>query len=288
MGKKKDVTIEAMEMNKRTELDYFSRLKMLALSIFKWEGLEEVCGSPFAKRFLENGLFELGKMVFIKDDELGYMVTKVTPSDTLNTYNMPTKVQAWSLTYHKDYNIDDVVMIMNNDLMLPTSQSISLLSKRLYEAQRAIDVNVNAQKTPVLLEGDDKSMLSLENAYMQYSGNSPVLFANKNFDFSNKLNAIKTDAPYIVDKLCLYKHELWNEGLTYLGINNSNTDKKERLITDEVNSNNDLISYYLSCFYNTRKQAVDEINKKWFNGEEEIKIGINKDLIIKLSEAKGE
>ena len=98
---------------------------------------------------------------------------------------------------------------------------------------------------------------------MQYSGNIPFIFGSKKFDINNKLNVLRTDAPYLLDKLALHKHEVWDEMLTFLGINNANTDKKERLITDEVNSNNELINYYLNCFYKPRKNACDELNKKY-------------------------
>ena len=115
---------------------------------------------------------------------------------------------------------------------------------------------------------------------MQYSGNTPFIFGNKQFDISNKLNVLKTDAPYLIDKLEDHKHEIWNEALTFLGINNANTDKKERLITSEVESNDDLINYYLNCFYKTRKDACDRINKKYGLN---IEISLNKDVLDLLN-----
>lgn len=278
MGKRKDLITEAMDINKKTKDDYAYRLKLLATSLFTWEGLDEVCGFG-ASNFLEEALFTKGIACFIKDKELGYMVTNCNPTDKLNTYNLPTKVNAWSIAYHQIFDLDDVVLIMNNKMRQPTSSTIDLVAYRLYDTQRTIDININSQKTPVLLEGDDKSILSLENVYNQYSGNSPVLFPNKQFDINTRINAVTTDAPFVADKLVAYKHELWNETLTFLGIDNANTDKKERLITDEVESNNQLINYYLNCFYSTRKQAEELINSKFFGGEEKVKLKINKNLV---------
>ena len=103
--------------------------------------------------------------------------------------------------YNKQYNFDDVVYIMNNELEKPTMQSLELFAMRLYETERTIDVNLQAQKTPILIEGDTKTILTLKNVYMQYSGNTPFIFGNKQFDISNKLNVLKTDAPYLIDKL---------------------------------------------------------------------------------------
>ena len=274
----------AMRINNETYVDYLDRLKLLATSLFTWEGLDKVAGEG-ASRFLELSLYEYGRACFIKDDELGYMALRVNPSDTFNVYMLPTKVQAWSIGYQKNFDFDDVVYIMNNELQIPTARTIQQFSWRLYETERTIDVNLVAQKTPVLIEGDTKTILTLKNVYMQYSGNTPFIFGSKAFDVSNKLNVLNTNAPYLIDKLELHKHEIWNECLTYLGIDNANTDKKERLITDEVESNNEVINYYLNCFYKTRKKACDEINEKYGL---DIKLQLNKEVLDLLKTSEDE
>lgn len=269
----------SMTINNKTYIDYLNRLRLIATSLFTWDKLDDYAGTG-ASRFLEQSLYENGRACFVEDSELGYLALKVNPSDKLNVYNLPTKVLAWSIGYNKEYTFDDVVYIMNNELQMPTADTIQLFAYRLYETERTIDTNLIAQKTPVLIEGDTKTILTLKNVYMQYSGNTPFIFGNKQFDISNKLNVLKTDAPYLIDKLENHKHEIWNEAMTYLGIDNANTDKKERLITDEVESNNELINYYLNCFYKTRKKACDEINSKYGL---DVSIKLNKDVLDLLN-----
>lgn len=285
--KKINETDLAMIINNRTMIDYLDRLRMLATSLFTWKGLDDVAGTG-ASRFLEQSLYENGRACFVKDDELGFLALKVNPSDKLNIYNLPTKVNAWSYGYNKMFNFDDVVYIMNNELEKPTIQSLELFAMRLYETERTIDVNLQAQKTPILIEGDTKTILTLKNVYMQYSGNTPFIFGNKQFDISNKLNVLKTDAPYLIDKLDVHKHQIFNDALTVLGIDNANTDKKERLITDEVESNEQLVTYYLNCWYKTRKKACDEINEKFFNGDNKIEIVLNKDVMDLLNKTEND
>ena len=277
--KKISETELAMLINDRTMIDYIDRLKMLSISLFSWKNLDKYAGTG-ASRFLELSLYEDGRGVFIKDDELGYLALKVNPSDKLNVYNLPTKVMACSTGYNKMYNFDDVVYIMNNELEKPTREFMELFAYRLYETERTIDINLQAQKTPVLIEGDTKTILTLKNVYMQYSGNTPFIFGNKQFDISNKLNVLKTDAPYIIDKLDVHKHQIFNDALTVLGIDNANTDKKERLITNEVESNEQLITYYLNCYYKTRKKACEQIKEKFGL---DIDIELNKDIIDLLN-----
>lgn len=282
--KKISETELALIINDRTMIDYIDRLKMLSVSLFTWKGLDDIAGTG-ASRFLELSLYEDGKGVFVKDDELGYMALKVSPSDKLNVYMLPVKVMCWSIGYNKQYAFDDVVYIMNNELQKPTREFMELFAYRLYETERTIDINLQAQKTPILIEGDTKTILTLKNVYMQYSGNTPFIFGNKQFDISNKLNVLKTDAPYIIDKLDVHKHQIFNDALTVLGIDNANTDKKERLITNEVESNEELIKYYLNCYYKTRKKACDDINKKFGLN---ISIELNKDIIDLLNVTKND
>lgn len=281
MNTKKETDLSMM-INDKTYIDYLNRLRLIATSLFTWDKLDDYAGYG-ASRFLEQTLFDNGRACFVYDDKLGYLALKVNPDDKLNVYNLPIRVLAWSIGYNKKYDFDDVVYIMNNELQLPTADTLQLMAYRLYETERTIDTNLIAQKTPVLIEGDTKTILTLKNVYMQYSGNTPFIFGNKSYDISNKLNVLKTDAPYLIDKLENHKHNIWNEAMTYLGIDNANTDKKERLITDEVESNNDLINYYLNCFYKTRKKACDDINFKYGL---DIEIKLNKDVIdlLKITE----
>lgn len=283
MRKFEDVDL-AMATNNRTYIDYLDRLRMLATSLFTWKGLDEIAGTG-ASRFLEQSLYDEGRACFVKDDELGYLALKVNPSDKLNVYNLPVRVMAWSIGYKKQFDFDDVVYIMNNELQKPTIETMSLFASRLYETERTIDINLIAHKTPILIEGDTKTILTLKNVYMQYSGNTPFIFGNKQFDISNKLNVLKTDAPYLIDKLDVHKHQIFNDALTVLGIDNANTDKKERLITNEVESNEQLINYYLNCWYKTRKKACDQINEKFGLN---VSIELNQDIINLLYETEND
>ena len=274
----------AMFANNATYVDYLDRLRLLSTSIFSWKNLDKVAGFG-AERFLEQALYDNGRACFVRDNKLGNLVLKVNPSDKLNVYNLPIKVQAWSIGYEKEYAFDDVVYIMNNVLQMPTANTITLIAYRLYETERTIDTNLIAQKTPVLIEGDTKTILTLKQVYEQYSGNTPFIFGKKSFDISNKLNAIKTDAPYIIDKLTQHKKDLMTEALNFLGIDNFFSDKKERLITAEAEGTEALTNFYLNCFYKTRQEACDMINEKFLaDSPYKIELSVNREEIAKLKD----
>ena len=166
---------------------------------------------------------------------------------------------------------------------------MELFALRLYEAEQTAMVNIKAQKTPVLLLMDEKQRLTMENLYSQYEGNRPVIFGDKNSLGENVIKAINTQAPFIADKIIDYKKEIWNEALTFLGINNIMVDKKERLITDEANSNNELINLNLQSYLAARQEACRQFNEKFgFTGtDKEISVRVRSDLhnIIKNAQS---
>lgn len=166
---------------------------------------------------------------------------------------------------------------------------MELFALRLYEAEQTAMVNIKAQKTPVLLLMDEKQRLTMENIYSQYDGNRPVIFGDKNSLGENVIKAINTQAPFIADKIIDYKKEIWNEALTFLGINNIMVDKKERLITDEANSNNELINLNLQSYLAPREEACRQFNEKFgFTGtDKEISVRVRSDLhnIIKNAQS---
>ena len=96
--------------------------------------------------------------------------------------------------------------------------------------------------------------------YMQWEGNYPVIYGDNNLDIDG-LKVLKTDAPFVADKIYMLKTQIWNEALTYLGISNLNIQKKERLVSDEVtrNQGGTIASRYSRL--QARREAVDKINK---------------------------
>ena len=239
--------------------DYYSRLKNIATSVFEWEGLPETCNA----RFLEDCLFHYGMAIFVEDSEMSFLNLKTTPASTLNVYNEPIEYTAFSTGYMKQYKKDECVIIRNNYLEKSTDTTILLFAERLANLQLSIDVNIIAQKTPVLIRCDEKMKTSLESLFNQYMGDKPVIFGSKAL-MDKPLDILKTDAPFVADKLREEKRAVWNEALEFLGINTNPSDKKkERLIVNEVEANNEQIDIQSETMLLCRKQACDLINEKY-------------------------
>ena len=257
MARKRRAFWESARLNNYTYRQHYNRLCEVAISRFKWTGLPDTIDP----RFMELALFSKGSAVFFKDEVMGYLCLRVLLNGRWDVYNTPIDRTAIANNgYTMNLNQKNSVIIWNNSLRTPSMLDVEMFALRLYNLDRAIDVNANAQKTPVLIMCNEKQRFSMLNMYKEWDGNEPAIFADKGID-PKGLTVLKTDAPFVADKLFDLKTAIWNEAMTYLGIDNVNTVKKERLITEEAvrNSGGTLANRYSAL--NARQLACEQINK---------------------------
>lgn len=248
---------ESADLNNASYIQYYDRLTELSISMFEWRNLPDTVDP----RFLELTLFANGMAVFFKDEVEDYLALQCAISGPLNVYRIPIRRRAYAVNgYNRELNDTNSVIIYNNMLHKNSMLDVRMFARELYNLDRAISVNANAQKTPILIRCDENQRLTLENLYMDYDGNKPVIYGDKGLN-PNALSVLKTDAPYVADKLYTLKTQKWNEALTYLGISNVNITKRERLITDEVtrNQGGTIASRYSRL--QSRRMACEQINK---------------------------
>lgn len=279
----------SLYMNNTTYLDYLNRFRRIALARFEWVNLP----SSMNARWLEMCLFDYGKASLLKDEDLGFINTKCSNNNVINIYGLPSDLHCFSFEYQKwrklycglnEINGNDpykeAVLVMNDYDMTPTLSMMDLFAYRLYECDRTCDVNVKAQKHPVMVICDENQRLTMENLYSQYDGNEPFIFGDKNQLDEKNLRAINTNAPIVLKQIDEHKKEIWNEALTYLGINNINVEKKERAVVDEINSNNELVNLNLDVYLKPRQEACRQFNELFglTGTDKEISVRVNSDL----------
>ena len=260
MGKRKSKKTffdVSLLMNNELYMFYYLSLKELAMSTFEWIGLPDTINA----RFLEKILFESGQAVYFNDEVIGDIITNVSAASEYNYNDIPIERTSYTQQgYYRNLNINNSVIIYNNMIRTSSESIARLYAYKIYDLDMTIMVNARAQKTPILIECEESQRLTMVNLYKQYDGNEPVIFGNKGLS-SKGLKLLKTDAPYVSDKLYELKTNIWNEALTFLGIANVSNAKKERMIVDEVVRNlGGTISARFSRM-NMRQTACEEINK---------------------------
>lgn len=279
---------DSLYMNNSTFIDYMDRFRRIALARFEWVNLPTSMDS----RWLELCLFNYGKASVLKDKNYGIINTKCSNNNRLNIYGLPTDLNCFSFEYQSSRKLftglneingndeyKEAVLVMNDIDMTPSINSMELFAYRLYECDRTNDVNIKSLKFPVMIICDENSRLSVENMYEQYDGNKPMIIGDT-LQLSENFRSIDTKAPVILKDIDQHKKEIWNEALSYLGINNINIEKKERAVTDEINSNNELINLNLQSYLTPRLKACKQINDLFgFTGtDKEISVRVNSDL----------
>ena len=244
--------------NVRTYDYYFTRLSNIALSIFEWTGLPDTVDP----RFLELSIYRNGMCLFFKDEVLDrYDALPCMIGGTLDTHNIPKIRRAYAANGYQ-YQCDETnsVIIYHNYMHAVPIWDMEMFATRLAEYQRIMDINVKAQKTPILVLMDDDQKQAWENIVLGYMGNVPLMLANKSLN-PNALQVFKTDAPFYADQIGELRVQIWNDAMSYLGVSNVNVTKKERLITDEVQRNMGGILASRYSPLEMRKQACDQINR---------------------------
>ena len=293
--KPKDIRfLDSALMNSTTYWDYIERFKKICFSMFEWVNLPESMNA----RYLEECLYYKGQASMLKDPTYGFINTQCASGGYLNIYGLPTELNCYSYGYNEYKKLytgldgeedKDCILVMNNWQRIPTATTIELFCQRLADAEMTASINIKAQKTPVLIVVDENQRLMMENLYAQYDGNRPFIMGDKNQLGAGSIQCLSTGADFVADKVMDYKKAIWNEALTFLGINNLSNEKKERLITDEASSNNELINLNLQSMLIPRQEACKQFNKlfKLEGTDKEISVRLRSDLynIIKQEES---
>lgn len=255
--KRKPVVNDNIEME---TIRLTKHYQMLALNRYKWENLP----NGIESRYIEQMLYDNGECAMFDHPDFGLTVLRSSSRENLNIYGEPTKLTLTGFNEHRTIMMDDCVRILNNDLALPTYQNILYYARRMAEIDDIIMQNLRQQRVPYLFATDDNNSYSLKALYDRMYQGEPAIFVDKEMlsGQSENIMVIPTTAPYLVDKLQIQKQEMERELLTFLGINNT-LEKKERLLQDETNSNNQFIKMSSDIGFKQRQLACQMINEKF-------------------------
>lgn len=239
---------------------YYNRLKSIALSRFEYKNMPP----EIDVRFLELTFFEKGFAVWFKEDIVEqYAALTAMYGGNFDKYNEPLLRTAYANNgYQVQLNETNSILLWNNMLRENDVSAIQYFAKRLANAETVIDVNMNAQKTPIIIATPEEEKLSIKNTMNEYDDGSYTIYGLKNLNL-DYIKTLNIGAPFIADKAMDIKDRIWNEALTYLGIPNVTVTKKERLIVDEVQRMQGGVLASSAGHLEMRRQCFDKVNKMY-------------------------
>lgn len=212
---------------------------------------------------IDRAIFWNRSTCFFRDSALGFVALPPAMRADLNVYWRPRE---WTVVggdgFHKDLDEKNSVLIWNDNARTCPYWHIITEVKRMANLIKTTDININAQKTPFIAGGEKDQLLTAANVYEQITGNKMVLFVSK-----KKAQELKDTTVFqtgVEFKGLEFEREIQiieNKILTYLGINNVNVEKRERLVTDEANANSELTQLNLDIALQTRRDCIEKINK---------------------------
>ena len=239
----------------------FNRLKLKAISMFEWINLPK----EIDERYLELMLCQNGYVCFFKDqlvpDVDTYFALQCTLGGRFNVYNIPTVYQIYTASgYNARRTAEDSVIIYNNLLHSPTVPLLMYHAYNIANVERTIEINLNQLKRPYIFLVPENQRYTFIKLVNDIKNNQDVIIGNKDLNLDN-INPINTITPNNTLDLYTLKKRYYNEALTDMGINNLNVDKKERLVSDEVSSNDEDVLINRNSMLYARKMACKQINE---------------------------
>ena len=256
---------------------FMKKFEIIALNLFSWENLPPT----IEERYIEKALFNKGLVCLVDDKNFGQIVVGCSYSQNMNIWGEPTEVITNGFNYVKSFNIENTVnttytrdndiedgiqsaiVCQNNDLAISTREILEYYVNKLVEVELSTFTNVYLQKFPFLINTTKDNEMTMKTLISKVDKGEPYIMYNKKIaDLTTAVDVFNLNVPFVADKLLQYRFETEREIYTLFGFNN-NFEKKERLLTDEVNVNNDFINCNIDSMYKKRKQFAELMNKKY-------------------------
>ena len=256
-----DIYNELLKEEQRLLLIHLEHYRNIALNIYEWDGLPDGMES----RHIEQALLLYGQCFFYDHETLGFICLPCSNSGQMNVYGEPTRIMVTGHGFSENKHITDGVRIINNPRVIATDITLQYFCTKLAQIDSTINTNLIQQKVPFIFATSKENEFTIKNLYAKMYSGEPAIFVDQSLLSQNgqlNIQSVSCEAPYIIDKLQEHRFEIEKELLTFLGINTT-IEKKERLIVDETNANNEQITLNVEIGLREREKACELINERY-------------------------
>lgn len=227
---------------------YIGKYYNLWMNKFEWTGLDEENANE-EENFIMRKFWSDGTIAIRQ--HAGLLVLAPWALVTINMLDFPETVNLVNLHGASTALIPNTPQIVNKDVVVgyampnhkPVKSIVEPYIDRLVEIDMVINTNLNLHKMPFLIGVTEEDKKRMEDVVQRILNNETVIFTD--LEDIQKIQAVATATPYVIDKLNAYRHEIENELLTFFGIDNLGVQMKSQFQgVDEINSSNQLINAY--------------------------------------------
>lgn len=240
-------------------LKWFKNIASVSTSMFKYKNLP----NELTSEIVERALFFRNKLCFYKTQTLGLVLCGFIPNGEFNLYWKPTHVNLLALNgtpiaFNVPYN--DIVLVRDNTFDIPPFLTVSSWLEKIQSKEKTLDILVEISRLPTILTGDKEQVAMLKQVIKKVGNFEPFAIASKGF----KDNVEQFDIHLPVNLMQLYELMDKYKDLANASIGVYSTDeKRERIVTAEIQANNDEVDFIYNERYEERKRFVEECNKRF-------------------------
>lgn len=243
---------------------YHRKLSELAINRFKWYGLPKTVN----QRFLEVTLFRQALSVFYYDRDPRVNAFMALAAGAMGKPNMqddPTAFRVFRQPLSSFTLLaSQCVPIWANTSRTPDHDMIVYYARRFAEWDTTIEINgMNARQTKIV-SSDQNARLTMQNVNRQIVEGEPAIYASDKSQVADSISVLDLGIDLMgLEKLSIVRGRVWAECMQMLGINAATTEKKERVVADEVSQNDDQVMSNRAIALNERQAAAERINRKY-------------------------
>lgn len=213
----------------------------IGTAMWKWEGLPDYINPKYP----EQTLYENGMCVAMKPDNQDniYLLPVKYQSIALDPYGDPVQWEAYAVQgtrlanaiNGKRLDADNSVLIWNDPKRRPSFPYVREIVKKMVNIEATIDTNILVQQLPIIFNTTNSEMLNAKNVFQKIVDREPIIFNNRDYrNGDSPLEIITPNVPFLGDVLSDQYSVYDNRILESFGIEHVSVEKKERLLTGEV------------------------------------------------------
>lgn len=257
-----------LEVEQRCKQNYINKFYNIWMSKFKWSGLDEEIKDK-QENFIMRKFWSDGTLAARKVENAGILAFMPYAGMELDMYDFPSKVTLVNLRGVSQVLVPVTPQVVGKDVVIgwcqpnhkPIAAVVNYYVDRMVQIDMVINTNLNLMKMPFLVGVDEVDKDKMKDIVKRILNNEVVVFTS--LEEINKVQALATQTPYIIDKLNEHKRGLEQEVMTYLGVDNNGSSSLEQthVSVDAVNANNDVINDYGYAIESEIKKWIEQVNK---------------------------
>lgn len=265
------------------DLKQYIELKM---SMFEYKGLPK----DLPSEVIRASLMYANHLCFYKSAIHGIVFCRYLPSNTFNKYMLPNKVDLVFLngqTVATQVQYEEIVRVRDNLLDIPPILWLMEYFDELHNVENTLNKVLDVLKLPCVFSGNEKTVTSFKALIKKALNFEPFAIGDK--QTAESFSQFNIDMPVKLDEYISVYKNYKNMALESIGISGTETQKRERLLVGEVESQSEYKNLTYTDFKRVQNKWIDEYNTKFGESAELVETLVeyqDKELDRRVEEAR--